>query len=296
MRGWRFVLLLPFAACGIDAVDLTSKSCPCLSGWVCDQSTNKCVPPGTSTSPVDGGTSGVDAAASNTYRDLVMGDRPIAYWRFEEDAGPIARDEMGKHDAFYKGPVALGRPGILAGGSAVEFPLSKGRSYISQSDPIFRFPGNVPYTVEVWVKAKSLNDYARLLSTEEPDSGAGWWIGTGQDGGRLAYAVTDGAAPIRQAIYNVNLPLDGFHHVVWIFKADGPGTGAVYLFLDGTSPQRGVDQWSPALDVGSLTWGCRITMDGPVNCLDGVIDEAAIYDYALSETQVASHVLAGRLR
>ena len=35
-----------FAACGVDAIDLADKTCPCPSELVCDPVANRCVPPG----------------------------------------------------------------------------------------------------------------------------------------------------------------------------------------------------------------------------------------------------------
>ena len=50
------VLALSAGACVADAVDLTERECPCISGWVCDVAMNRCVPAADGrVTPMDGG-------------------------------------------------------------------------------------------------------------------------------------------------------------------------------------------------------------------------------------------------
>jgi hypothetical protein len=66
MRALGSMLALVVAACGLTAVDLTGKECPCPDGWHCDPSTQTCAKGsgnpggtgGTSGSGSSGGTSG----------------------------------------------------------------------------------------------------------------------------------------------------------------------------------------------------------------------------------------------
>ncbi len=45
------------------------------------------------------------------YGKLVMGDSPIGYWRLDEPAGTLARDETGQWDGIYDGVLSLAQAG-----------------------------------------------------------------------------------------------------------------------------------------------------------------------------------------
>jgi hypothetical protein len=62
------------------------------------------------------------------------------------------------------------------------------------------------------------------------------------------------------------------------------------MWLDGAVI--GTAPWSGATAaIGLLTWGCA---GGGGNCIDGVLDEAAVYDHALSADRVQAHYAAGK--
>ncbi len=146
-------------------------------------------------SPVDGGRSTlVDAATGTTggedasvldpgdaatstsaYHAAVIADGPVAYWRFEEKAGTIAKDEVGNaHPGLYFGGTTLGGAGIEAGGSAVKLDGTSGCIGVG---PYFRFAGRVTFSVEGWVNASSYGaSGTRVVSTEGFPTGirSGW--------------------------------------------------------------------------------------------------------------------------
>jgi hypothetical protein len=55
------------------------------------------------------------AFAAPTYRQIVMGDHPLAYWRLDETKGTIAHDSSGHHyDGVIGSHVKVGAPGLIA--------------------------------------------------------------------------------------------------------------------------------------------------------------------------------------
>src|SRR3954470_6299940 len=87
-------------ACRIADVDLTGKQCPCPSGWYCNATTATC---SRTAEPIDAPPDSTDALPGTvTYREAVIADAPIGYWRLG-DTGAIARDEMGHFDGTYTG-------------------------------------------------------------------------------------------------------------------------------------------------------------------------------------------------
>ena len=74
-----------------------------------------------------------------------------------------------------------------------------------------------------------------------------------------------------------------FHHVV--VTKSGP---AVHLYIDGVDVTGKVSNRTIADTSGTLSIGA-----GAASTFRGVIDEAAVYNYALSPDQVARHYAAG---
>jgi hypothetical protein len=275
VRTWPIVLAL-VSACPLASLDLSHKRCPCVAGYECDLATSTCV-------------SLAAADRAKSYSAVVRGDNPIAYWRFEESGATlVATDEMRAHNATYEQGAVLGASGIFPGTHAVALSAC---ARVRNDDAVFRFAGRLPYTVEVWVKLHSLGDYSRIASTEDRGSGSalGWYITTGRDAGDIAHGVGDGSPHLPRFLsLHSGMTMDAFHHVV--FAYDG---ATMFGWLDGTAvnPLLG-DGLAP--DAGALSWGCRLQGTGAVNCLDGVLDEAAIYDKTLSDDQVRKHYEAGK--
>src|SRR6185295_9484736 len=53
------------------------------------------------------------------YRDAVMSDTPLAYFRFEETSGATAKDETGAHDGTWLTTPMFAANGAFAGSAAV---------------------------------------------------------------------------------------------------------------------------------------------------------------------------------
>lgn len=221
--------------------------------------------------------------ASLSYAALVRADAPIAWWRFEETTGTVAHDEIGGHDATYAGAPVLGVPGI-AGGRGVSLGGAS-RPHATTTSTDIRFPGQLPYTIEVWVMARSMKDYGRIASTEIP-SGVGWYMGTDADGTKLSFELNANGTYTRQLMWPGTLSPTRFQHIAIVY--DGTTSS---MWIDGARVASKSSKDS-APDVGSLTWGCRITSNA-VNCADATFDEAAIYARALRDDQIIAHFNAG---
>jgi hypothetical protein len=152
----------------------------------------------------------------------------------------------------------------------------------------FAFPGNQAYTIEVWVKPRDLTGYARLVSTEStPAATSGWYLTAGQQGQGLTLGVDVAGSPVRIGDWTSgSLSLNVFHHVVFTYD-----DATIVGWVDGQQIASRAQPTAAAAS-GPLTWGCRIIGSGPVNCLDGVLDEAAVYDHVLEAARVKAHYQA----
>jgi hypothetical protein len=221
---------------------------------------------------------GVDGGARPllTYRDAVLADRPIGYWRLG-DVGTVARDEMGRTDGTYVGDCRHGATGALTGDLDTALELD-GACYVTVGGG-FDFPGNAAYSIELWLStaAESFVLMRETRSTDTPTAPL--------DG----YAIVADVAEIyaERAIDGDNqlggrVPLPArFVHVVYTY--DG---AAMRLYTDGvlgaTSPDaRPARAVAAACEIGGLATG-----EGAVH---GLLDEVAIYDHALTLDRIAEH-------
>jgi hypothetical protein len=273
------VLVVTLAACHVSDVDLTGKQCPCPSGWVCRAATNTCArTPG----PLDDAgamSDGADAPAAGTYRDAVIADTPLSYWRLG-DSGTVAKDEMGVHDGTYVGGCTHGRPGAIAGDSNTATAFD-GSSCEVQLPDAFGFPGNAPFTVEAWFDLSvAPTIFFHLFTKETRDTT------NPIDGYSLLISPTIGVEIERVVAGSVNkspamvVPTGQWAHAVAVYD----GT-QLLMYVDGVSigtrPETAVANAisTPAL-IGAQSTGSYFTGD---------IDEVAIYDHALSAARIALH-------
>src|SRR5215471_5997902 len=86
-----------------------------------------------------------------TYKDQVIADGAIAYWRLDELSGTTAVDIIGGNNGTISGGVTLGQTGALADGNkAMAFDGSSGK--IAVPNGAYKQFGTGPLTIEAWAK------------------------------------------------------------------------------------------------------------------------------------------------
>jgi hypothetical protein len=231
----------------------------------------------------DGGGDGQAPDVAARYAAMVMADAPIGYWRFDDDAPPVAADASGHdRDGVYKSVTFV--PGVLTGNPAVELAGGGSGSAIELGDH-FNFAGTAPFSVELW--ANPGTDDGLLLGRIDYDDTAtsrykGWF---------LNFSSTH--VGIRRAGLNLDvqtpLPIGTWTHVVATY--DG---FTLVMYVDGERRgQRLNEELVPV-----ITSQFQIGRMSPSNWkpFNGRLDEVAIYDRALTEAQVSAHyqIVTGR--
>ena len=207
------------------------------------------------------------------YIDTVIGDGPVAYWRFGESAGGLAADELGSLNGTYIGSPVLGVDGVIPDNTAVQ--LSTGK-YVSVSDQGNALDfGSSPFSLEIWVKPSSLAGIRTLFSR-----GTGSYqlrIGSGQQLQlvREAQAVLGGSTGLISTT-------DEWHHIVMTRAA----SGETIFYIDGQPAGTFTGGVLNAVSSSTLFIGARGTSGESVN---GVVDEAAAYNRVLSPAEVLTH-------
>lgn len=212
------------------------------------------------------------------YSAAVLADTPVSYWRLGEPVPGTgtAVDVQGVNAGTYSNsPVSTA--GALIGDSnpAVDFTGSAPARYVSMTGYT-----TIPATIslECWVNAATFSDMAAC----------GWWSSAALicqiylfNADDVQFAV--GADPDAVTIANVAGINTGWHHIV--------GTH------DGTYANLYIDKVlvagpaSITFAGGASTYPFRIANYGNVFGANfaGAVDEVAVYNYALTATQIATH-------
>jgi uncharacterized repeat protein (TIGR01451 family) len=217
-------------------------------------------------------TTGVSLLPSVTACPVGM----VSCWKLDETtAGPVV-DSFGSNDGTNNG-ATINQPGLV--GTSYYF---DGNAYVQVPDDVSLHLSS--FTVMAWAKAEgNFGEWRSILTKDQPGQSE-FWFGyasnnkldfkfNGQSGLNI-----DG--PSQQVITDT-----GWHFVVGVY--DG-STIMVYVdgALDGSKP------YGP-MTVGTGTVNMGITLAWGDNCFLGVLDEVAIFNYALTSPEIMSYYHMG---
>lgn len=228
----------------------------------------------------------VQAVVLLPYDQVVLGDNPTGYWRFEETGGTTAYDSSpnGK-DGTYTGGVTLGQAGGPMGGLAASFDGSN--DYV-QLPGTWGGSGWSALTIEAWVNTASpiTGDFQTIVGVNE-SAFAHFQLHTG--GATGVYATGGSGSPW------ISPPPSPYPTGVWRHIALVAESGDTRVYVDGlrTGSPSGA---TFTQIVGSSNNAVMIGggYGGPGRWFKGRLDEVAIYNAALSDQQVLAHYIAGQ--
>jgi sugar lactone lactonase YvrE len=217
------------------------------------------------------------------YKDLVLQDGPVAYWRLDERSGQTARDSAGGHHGTYVNAVQLGLPGALArdADAAAGFAkASQGRVEVPYTAAL-----NTPqFTAECWAFFTGRNSgWSPILASRDDAPQRGFIIEAGDD--RWNFPIGMGAAG-----------WGGFYgpavqEGVWTYVAMTYDGATQRAFVNGLEVGSANIPYAP-----NTTQMLRIGAGGNDVAdlfFEGHLDEVAIYSQALSPAQIRAHYNAG---
>jgi predicted SpoU family rRNA methylase len=229
---------------------------------------------------------------AQTYQEIVTGDGPVHYWRFEEAAvGDPAKDEQGGRDGTYAGGITLGEDsGNPALGKAVRLDGENG-THVALGEPLH--PGD-SVTIEAWVNLDE--DVTTGFAPVMARWGGSYELDFNMSQEYRGNMVVQGTGV---AVPKTSQPLElgTWHHVVGIFagEADGGG-GTATIYLDNIKGEEIVDGGNLADGGGDdgLWYIGRTRAPDSGFAWKGLLDEVALYDRALTEEEIAEHFEAGK--
>jgi hypothetical protein len=223
-----------------------------------------------------------------SYASVITADSPVSYWRLGETTGTNIVDQIGAHAGTISGNYTLGQTGALVGDTdtAIQFSPALTVGYITTGAQIVSTLANA--SVEFWFKGTSAND--NPVYSEQPSSGLDRWSVVVLGGGQVDFRRVDDAGTVDES-FSTTLVKDGaWHHCVMTkagtsikFYVDGVNAGTSTPTFTGsdTLTNTGVEAW-----IGSYK-------SGPTARMDATADEVAVYNVALTATQVTAHYTAG---
>jgi hypothetical protein len=247
----------------------------------------------------DMGCSGVDAvllAAAglgvpplSAYETAVLADAPLGYWRLGEASGTTAADEVGSFPGTYNGSPTLGVVGPMTdGNTAAQFGSGK---FVDMGN-VLALTSATGLSMEFWY---------RISAAQLASSGA--WAPAFTKGDSAlnanAYRVAQNGTntQFQTVVGDDNLAHnfimsadDAWHHVVVTWGA--PGDNHLRAYLDGALSSTSASAVVPAPKPNGFAVQIGGNAQQPTRHWDGLLDEVAIYQTALSGTRIAAHFAA----
>jgi hypothetical protein len=217
------------------------------------------------------------------YRDVVLADGPLLYWRFGEKIGSrVINDESGHgYTGTYYQDATLGAHGALAFDSDTAMATS-GTSGITtlgdSSDPDPR--GVAPYTIEVWFAPAASPPVGQIVTKQINDANGDEETGISLDPmGRIIFDRYVSNAPVVAAAPPP--PTGRYTYVAGVY--DG---AKMILYVDGAFADQKPDTRPLAPKAGKWTVGMSWADHDIFN---GSIDELAYYGKALTPDRITLH-------
>lgn len=223
------------------------------------------------------------SATESAYARAVLADAPLAYFRFDEPTGPIARSQVGTATGSYEGAFTFGVASpVDADDTSVRFDGATTRIPLGD---VFRFGGNAPYTIEVWIRPRTVESTRFIVdrrTTATPPQGYTMYVGATyflfarqSDAGEVGYVGTP--TPMLDRWTYSAVTYDGAIHT---------------MYIDGVKTQDNLGIASEAIGEGAGHFTIGDSWPGQFFKFDGEIDELAIYDRPLTAEQIAVHEAA----
>ena len=234
------------------------------------------------------------SASTVTYPEVVIADSPVAYWRLDETNGTVAHDYLGGNNGVYTN-AQLGVAGYnaLDPDTAAGFGgVSAQNSYVGNLAGIdFATAGMATFSVEAWVNGNTQVNGAGIIAKGTGGGGEQFNLDTGSGTDSFRFFIRDDGGNTHLANGNV-APNGAWHHLVGVCDE---ANNLVALYVDGalnasTTGTGGALSTTIPMSIGSRRSGQSTPYD--LNFV-GTIDEAAVYNYALSLAQVQLHYQVG---
>ncbi len=223
--------------------------------------------------------------ARTGYAAAVLADTPVAYWRLGTGSDAVAVDETGNgNTGTYVGGVLPGAPGSLVGDadSATEFDGDD--DAITMGDRL-SFEGSAAFTIEAWVRPTAhAANYAGIVSKTDEQNGGNIKSGYLLFDHFSAFGCERSDGQMSHKVETTELGVDRWSHVAATF--DG---SMLSLYVDAALQDTSIAPAVISIPATSMPFAIGGRHGGTWLMFVGSIDEVAIYDRALNQSQLEAH-------
>lgn len=236
------------------------------------------------------------------YRDEVLADSPIAYWRLDDSATPAVDETGNGHDAdvytsAYTSQTTTaptwGTMALIDAGMSSDFERDDMNGLAPENDAAFDVAS---LTIEAWIKVESSSIHQKFFVRDDSK-------GPSSEERSFAFMVVVSTGTLRGLVFIGGTPHNvegttlvddrGVYHVVMTYDS---ASGDLLLYVngvrDGSENTGGGDVDSAAIPPGI---GFQDDANSGLEAFfDGLIDEVAFYGAALSGDRIVDHYNAGR--
>lgn len=213
-------------------------------------------------------------AARERYSRYIRSLAPLSYWRLNEPAGALAAiDELGSVHLTAEASPVFGEAGRLPGNAAVSVATGSLRGGNN-----FDFQGTAPFSIAIQIKRNTIA-FQRIVSKRTNSGLDGWDLFFGSAGEIISFLRRIGGPD--QRINSSSAPAVG----VWAFIVGTYDGSTLRLYHDAAEVASGPSGGVLAGNADPFAVGS--SADG-LSRLNGLIDEPAVWDRALSADEVAT--------
>ncbi|MGD9588971.1 MAG: PxKF domain-containing protein [Pyrinomonadaceae bacterium] len=222
------------------------------------------------------------AHAQTPYQTAVLADNPASYWSFEETSGTTIADNQALNNGTLIGAPILNQPGAPGGGQSIRFASGGYVKILNDSSITF----TDTFTIEMWIKPTTTSGQIYILDKDYDE----YSIILGYQGANSNFFSRVGY-PAGVSSAQMPVVVNDWQHIVYVKDANGLANNwRGYLngceFFSVTAnfslPQAVPGAWPASRD---------LHLGSSRNFFNyyGYLDEVAVYDHALSGSQVAAH-------
>lgn len=241
-------------------------------------------------------------ARAGAYRDSVLADAPIGYWRLGDTSVGVAQDETAfdrdlSHININAGD--LGRPGAVAGDPDTAVRLSGSSAVLERNlgaspSSDFAFASGQSFSLEYWIRTTQVPPAASNvgLLTKSYDSAQAipWYLMRMSDTGKADIYLR---SPDKVAVGLTSVNDGQWHHVVGVYDTKGGASttdGELRLYADAKleGAAGSVPLAAGGTNTRPLVFGRHAGRH-----YSGWLDELAIYRTALTPDEIFQHYLLG---
>lgn len=202
----------------------------------------------------------------------------IAAYPFDENTGTVAADAVGDHDA-----TLVGGASWTAGKSGSALAVNGSGQYADTGAALLNTEGS--YSAAAWVKFNAVGDGFQTVVSQDGDSTSAFFLQYSGADHRLAFSFVG-----TRALAPTAPEPNRWYHLVGVRDA---ASGTLKLYVDG-QPVATKSVCLGDASTGHTVIGRGKYGGGPVDYLNGAVDQVHVYDRALSDADVSALYSSGK--